>query len=58
LALITFGNTTTVQNIELNSDQTVDIPLDISGGVRNAVLVVSGTTRYTRELASYQYEVH
>ena len=58
LALILQGNTTTVEIIQLNSDQTVDIPLHISGDVHHAVLVVSGTTRYTRELATYQFEIH
>ena len=57
LALITVGNTTNVEIIELNADQSVEIPLDISGDIHHAVLVVTGTTRYTRELASYQFEI-
>jgi immune inhibitor A len=55
LALIlTNGNS--VEMIPLNADQTVEIPLSLSAGDR-AYLVVSGTTRYTRELGSYQIEI-
>jgi len=57
LALILKGNTTSVEIIELNSDQSVDIPVHIGGDVTEAVLVVTGTTRYTIQLASYQFEI-
>ncbi|MFH2039549.1 MAG: hypothetical protein ABIJ65_08970 [Chloroflexota bacterium] len=57
LALILKGNTTSVEIIELNSDQSMDIPVHIGGDVTEAVLVVTGTTRYTIQLASYQYEI-
>lgn len=51
------GNGTTIQVIPLNVDQTAEIPLHLSGG-EQAILVVSGTTRFTRELAAYQIEIH
>jgi hypothetical protein len=57
LALITLGSETRVQYIPLAADSTADIPLHIGGDVREAVLVVSGTTRFTRQPATYQYEV-
>ena len=57
LALITLGNTTNVQDINLNPDVTADIPFKIGNGVDNVVLVVSGTTRYTRQLAPYRFSV-
>ena len=56
LALITKGATTTVQTIEVNSDQTAEIPLSLKNG-ESVILVVTGTTRFTREEASYQFEV-
>lgn len=56
LALITKGNTTTVTQITLNSDQTADIPLSLKSG-EEAVLVVTGTTRFTRVPAAYQIEI-
>jgi len=57
VSLILNGNQTTVQNIELSADQTASIPLQISGDVSEAVLVVGGTTRFTRQLASYEISV-
>lgn len=57
LALILKGETTSVEYIKINPDQSADIPVHIGGDVTEAVLVVTGTTRYTRQLASYQYEV-
>jgi immune inhibitor A len=57
LALILQGSSPSVQIIQLNPDQTADIPLHIGGDVSSAVLVVTGTSRYTRQLASYQFEI-
>jgi hypothetical protein len=56
LALITKGDTTTVTHIDLNADQTVEIPLSLSSG-DEAVLVVAGTTRFTRQAAAYEIEI-
>jgi immune inhibitor A len=57
LALISIGDTTTVQNITLQPNITADIPFTIGSGIDNVVLVVSGTTRFTRQLAPYRYSV-
>ena len=57
LALIKQGSTTTVEMIEVSEDQTAEIPLSIGGDVDNVTLVVSGTTRFTREVGSYTVEV-
>ena len=55
LALIlTNGNS--VEMIPVNADQTAEIPLSLSAGDK-AYLIVSGTTRFTRELGSYQLEI-
>jgi hypothetical protein len=55
LALIkTNGNS--VENITLNADQTAEIPLSLAAGDK-VYLVVSGTTRFTRELGAYQIEI-
>ncbi|HSK88309.1 MAG TPA: hypothetical protein VK880_08140, partial [Anaerolineales bacterium] len=56
LALITKGDTTTVTHISLNADQTAEIPLSLNPG-EEAVLVVTGTTRFTRLPAAYQIEI-
>lgn len=57
LMLITFGNTTTVERITLNPDQTADIPLHIGGDVNEVVLVVSGLTGFTRLHTAYQFSI-
>jgi hypothetical protein len=57
LALISSGDTTSIQYINLKSDITADIPFTIGDTVENIVLVVSGTTRFTRQLAPYRLSV-
>jgi hypothetical protein len=56
LSLIIKGDTTTVTSIELNADNTVDIPLSLKAG-EEAVLIVTGTTRFTTSPAAYQIEI-
>jgi hypothetical protein len=53
LALINKKGGTTVQTIPVNPDQTADVNIDLS----DAVLVVSGTTPFTREDAHYSVTV-
>jgi len=58
LALLSIGRSdTTVQYITLNPDVTGEIPFTIDGNVREVVLVVTGTTRFTRQMASYRFWV-
>jgi hypothetical protein len=59
LALITHaGNGTTVDILPVSADQTAQIPVNIgSNGVNDVVLVVTATTRFTREEAAYQFEI-
>jgi len=56
LALITKGDTTTVTQIEISPDQTADIPLSLKSG-EEAILIVTGTTRFTRQPAAYNIEI-
>ena len=56
LSLILKGTTTTVTDIPLNADNTVDIPLSLKRG-DEAILIVTGTTRFTTTPAPYQIEV-
>jgi hypothetical protein len=56
LTLITTGDTTTVTHIPLNADQTAEVPLSLGPG-QEAVLIVTGTTRFTRLPAAYQIEI-
>jgi len=59
LAMITHGaNGTSVKVIPVAADQSADIPLTIGqNGAKDIVLVVTGTTRFTRELAPYQFSI-
>lgn len=56
LTLITKGADTTVQTIELSSDQQAEVPLSLKDG-EEAILIVTGTTRYTRKNSVYQIEI-
>jgi len=55
LSLISQGRNTTVQTVEIAADNSADIPLQIGGDVDQVILVVSGTTRFTRQRAGYQF---
>lgn len=56
LSLIVKGDTTTVTQIPVNADQTAEFPLSLKPG-EEAILIVTGTTRYTRLTAGYQIEI-
>ena len=55
LALIKTSDSS-VTMIPLNEDQTANIPISLKPGEK-VYLVVSGTTRFTRELGAYQIEI-
>ncbi len=55
LALIKTSDSS-VTMIPLTEDQTAEIPISLKDGEK-AYLVVSGTTRFTRELGTYQFEI-
>jgi hypothetical protein len=56
LGLILKGETTTVTSIALNADNTADIPLSLQRG-EEAVLIVTGTNRFTTVPAAYEIEI-
>jgi len=55
LAVIEFGDSTEVEYITLSADNVAEIPLEIGGEVDEVVLVVTGTTRYSRQTAPYRF---
>jgi hypothetical protein len=57
LALISFGDTTSVEYLHLGSDLETEIPISIGEDVDEIVLVVTGTTRYTRQRAAYRFSL-
>ena len=56
LSLIIKGDTTTVTRITLSEDQTASIPFSLNSG-DEAILIVTGTTRFTTHPAAYQIEI-
>ena len=56
LSLIIKGSNTTVTRVPLNADQTASIPFSLKDG-EEAVLIVTGTTRFTTHPAAYQIEI-
>ena len=57
LALISKGETTSVEYIAVSADITAQIPISIGKGVDEVILVVSGTTRFTRQEAAYRFSI-
>lgn len=57
IALILVGSSTTIQYIDVPEGNDLQIPVTIGDGVDEIIVVISGTTRFTRDLAEYQLEV-
>jgi immune inhibitor A len=55
LALVTHGATTQVQVIDVPAGNQVELPLEFGSGVDGYTLMVSGSTRFTRQAAGYRY---
>jgi len=55
LALIRVGSETSVEYITLTDDNTVEIPLTFNQDLKEVILVVSGTTRFTRQPTAYRF---
>lgn len=51
------GSQTSVETLALDENQSLSLPLDFSGSLDQAVLVVSGSTRFTRQDASYSFQI-
>jgi hypothetical protein len=56
VALIQYGETVSVQHVELDAQQRASIPLALEGNRDGAVLVVSGVTRFTTQEAGYRFK--
>lgn len=57
LALINHGRETTVEHLTLSGENAIEIPLKLSGDIDEVTLVVSGTTRFTRQKAAYRFSL-
>ena len=57
LALITFGDEIEVDLVPINDESTAEIELFLDDGTDEAVLVITGTTRFTRQKAAYRIDI-
>jgi hypothetical protein len=57
VSLITKGRETHVEQFTLNGDNSLRIPVTFGEGIEEAVLAVSGTTRFTRQEAPYSIQI-
>lgn len=57
VSVIREGSATQVQSFALQPGQPLSLSLDFGSQMRDAVLVVSGTTRYTRQPALYRFRL-
>jgi hypothetical protein len=57
LSLITFGDSIDVVPIPIKEDFSAEVDLDISGDIDHAVLVISGTSRFSRQKAAYRIQI-
>ncbi|GAB4479141.1 MAG: immune inhibitor A [Anaerolineales bacterium] len=55
LSLIRIGKITTVESLDLSADNTLELPLEFGSDLREVVLVISGTTRFTRQPTAYRF---
>jgi hypothetical protein len=57
LILITFGDTIEVNPIPIDNDLSAEMRIDIGDNIDHAVLVISGTSRFTRQKAAYRIKI-
>jgi hypothetical protein len=55
LAVIRYGDTTTVEKVTVPADGILEVPLSFDRSTEEIVLVISGVSRFTRQKAFYQY---
>jgi immune inhibitor A len=57
LSLITYGNNIEVIPVLIESDQSAEVDFEIGDGVEHVVLVISGTSRFSRQKAAYRIQI-
>ena len=57
LSTISEGDETVVNRYQMNAGESLEIPINIGDEIDNVILVISGTTRYTRTPANYTYSI-
>lgn len=57
VSLIRSGSPTAVETLDVVPGQVLSLPVEIGGDVDDVTLVVSGTTRFTRQPATYRFKI-
>jgi len=57
LTLLTFGDTIEINPIQIENDLSAEMSIDIGKNIDHAVLVISGTSRFTRQKAAYRIKI-
>ncbi len=57
VSIIREGGQTTVETIDVQAGQTVNVPVEQNGGSSDVIMTVSGTTRFTRQPGNYSFEI-
>jgi len=57
VSIIQRGNDTHVIEVDLEDDQTAELQIEPQSGDTDTIIVISGTTRYTNELARYRIKL-
>ena len=58
VSVIKKGKTTTVETLELDQNNSASLQLSLGSDVKEVILVVSGTTRFTRQVANYRLTIN
>ncbi len=58
VAIITYGDEVTVQHMTLDENNSLSTQISIDSSVDKVVVVISGTTPYTRQKAAYQLGIN
>jgi hypothetical protein len=58
VAVIRYGEETTVEKYALEGENNLEIPLEINDETEKVVIVVAGTTPFTRLKAPYRFEIN
>ena len=57
VSILFIGDQTRIETITLNEDNSFTIPLELGDDFKEAILVVSGTSRFTRQKAAYRFSI-
>jgi immune inhibitor A len=57
VSIVKKGTETTIENIVLDNIETAHVPIIIGDDVQEMIIIISGTSRFTRQQATYRYRI-